>query len=421
MTLTDLKLRTLKFSEKVTLYPDGGGLYLRVSKTKMRWQLSIKKNGVLQHFYGGYYPEISLAKARKWASETRQLKESLPELSPQEVTLGFYVADYRKKMLKDKKKPATLKKYDLRTSKYLGPLFTTNIRDIDSKKILEILMAIEDKGKYDACRQVLWMTSSIFLRAKIAGIRQDNPCEGLSEALALHKSKSRAAVIDVYDFGQLLFDIDQSKSCFHVKSALQLSPLVVTRPGELRLVHEREIDFNRALWTIPAERMKMGEDLIVPLSKQALKIFEDLAAVAVSPHLFTMPNLKGRTTKKDGAAPDPRPFSEDTLRKELKNLGYYGAHMAQKNLPKGAKFHTPHGFRASFRTICDEVLEWRTDLLEAQLAHKVKDTNGRAYNRTKHIEKRMEMMQAWADFCDVLKTRDSDLIDADIKNKKGLI
>jgi integrase len=405
--LTELKLKAIPFADKIKLYPDRDGLYLRVSKTKKRWQLSFMKANKQRHFYADKdYPAMSLAEARKWAAQTRTTAVEAEVTLMSELSFKRFIDEYRAKQVKDKRSPATLKKFDILAGKYLTQFYAEDIRSITPHQCLKALRTIQDAGHIETSHRILNMLSNAFIIAKIEGIRPDNPCEGLNKALASVSETSRAAITNMYEFGELLQKIDSSKSCLQVKKALQLSPLLVTRPIELRDAKWSEFDFEESLWTIPSERMKEEEALIVPLSKQARKLLIDLKKQSVSDLVFA-------------TADKAETYSDATLRKELMRLGYFGAH--QVDVPDDAKFHSPHGFRASFRTIADEVLEWRVDVLEQQLAHVVRDTNGIAYNRTKHLTKRVLMMQLWADFCDVLKTGNKKEIDKFIKANKGAI
>lgn len=163
-------------------------------------------------------------------------------------------------------------------------------------------------------------------------------------------------------------------------AALRIAPLVFVRPGELRQARWSEMDFAGQQWCIPAERMKMKEPHVVPLSSQALAILRGLEAVTgKSDYVFP------------GARSLSRPMSENAINAALRYVGI------------DAQAMCGHGFRAMARTILDEVLNFRVDIIEHQLAHAVLDANGRAYNRTTHLEARRTMMQAWADYLDGLK------------------
>ena len=165
-----------------------------------------------------------------------------------------------------------------------------------------------------------------------------------------------------------------------MKCALQLAPLVFVRPGELRQAEWSEIDLDAAEWNIPAERMKMKVAHLVPLSTQAVGILRELQALTGnSRYLFPCHRSFAR------------PMSNNAVNAALRRMGFEKDEM------------TGHGFRAMARTILDEVLQIRPDFIEHQLAHAVRDPNGRAYNRTAHLSERSKMMQLWADYLDGLK------------------
>lgn len=411
MQLTELKLKNIPFAtdgNKPELYADGDGLYLRVTKSKKGWYLRFMKQGKLCQFYSEKdYPAMSLKDARRWAAETRDIAEISQVSTMSKLTFKHFFDEYRKQQVNSKRSAATLKKLDLRANKYMSPLYSRDIRTITPQDVLQLLKGIEANGKkLEASRQVRGILSNIFLLAKIAGVINSNPCEGLSKALAKASKKSMAAITDIYEFGQLLNKLDEATNALPVKASLQLHALVFTRPVELRLATWSEVNLEDSMWVIPKERMKMGEtDLMIPLSKQATKLLSELKKQSESKYVFSIAGGK--------------PYSDAILRMQLNRMGYYGSH--KEKPPQDAKFHSPHGFRASFRTIAAEVLEWRVDVLELQLNHKVRDANGNAYNRATFLEKRKLMMQLWADFCDVLKTGNKKQIEAFIKKHKGVI
>jgi len=189
-----------------------------------------------------------------------------------------------------------------------------------------------------------------------------------------------ASIIEPNKFADLLRAIDGYQGSFIVRCALQLQALTFVRPGELRHAEWQEIDLEAEQWNIPAEKMKLKQPHIVPLSNQALAILQELRPLTGNGR-YIFPN--GRTLE--------RPLSENGVLAALRGLGYTKQDM------------TGHGFRASARTMCDEILQQRIDLIEHQLGHAVKDPNGRAYNRTCHLEARRAMMQLWADYLDGLK------------------
>jgi integrase len=189
------------------------------------------------------------------------------------------------------------------------------------------------------------------------------------------KNNHMAAPTDPKEVAPLLRSIDGFNGSFVVKSAMQLAPLLFVRPGELRHAEGVEIDLDAAEWRIPGSKMKMGIDHLVPLSVQAVEILNALQPLTGSGKYVFPCN---RSTL--------RCMSENTVNAGLRRMGYEKTEI------------TGHGFRAMARTILDEVLGFRPDIIEHQLAHAVKDPLGRAYNRTTHLAERRIMMQAWADY-----------------------
>jgi integrase len=199
-------------------------------------------------------------------------------------------------------------------------------------------------------------------------------------ALQPVKKTHRAAIIEPKAVGQLLRAMDSYEGYLVTKCALRLMPLVFVRSGELRKAEWHEIDLDKGEWNIPAEKMKMGEPHLVPLSQQAIAILRELHALTGNGH-YVFPCARSAH----------RPMSDMALLAALRRMGYTKNEM------------TVHGFRAMARTILDEHLGVRPDYIEHQLAHAVRDPNGRAYNRTSHLPERRKMMQQWASYLDDLR------------------
>jgi integrase len=208
----------------------------------------------------------------------------------------------------------------------------------------------------------------------------------LKGALSPYRGKHFAAITEPVRLGELLRAIKGYKGGPIVRAALQLAPMLFQRPGELRGATWAEIDMDGALWTIPAARMKRGKEgkengqpHLVPLPTQAVRILEVLKPYTESTGLV-FPGERQRS----------KPISENSVRTALIAMGYT------------SDIQTWHGFRATARTMLAEVLEFEPLVIEAQLAHSVRDANGRAYNRTTYLKQRQEMMQSWADYLDKL-------------------
>jgi integrase len=192
--------------------------------------------------------------------------------------------------------------------------------------------------------------------------------------------RHHAAITDPKEVAPLLRAIEGYQGYFVVKCALRLAPMFFVRPGELRQAEWAEINLDEGAWNIPAEKMKMKQPHIVPLCAQAIEILTELKQLTGESR-YVFPSVRSFA----------RPMSNNTVNAALRRMGYEKETM------------TGHGFRAMARTILDEVLQVRPDYIEHQLAHAVRDPNGRAYNRTAHLAGRREMMQTWADYLDGLK------------------
>jgi integrase len=254
------------------------------------------------------------------------------------------------------------------------------ITAIETPELLSVLRRIEARGVRETVRRARQDCEQIFAFAIAAGNCKRNPAAGLSRALAPKKKTVHFPAITVpRKFGELLRTMDGYKGSFTVCCALCLAPLFAVRPGELRKAKWTDFDLHNAEWRFVAS--KTHPDHIVPLSRQALAILRELHQLTGAGQ-YVFPGA--RSTK--------RPMSDNAVLAALRTMG----------IP--ADVMTGHGFRASFRTIGDEVLKLRVDLLEHQIAHEVKDPNGRAYNRTAFLPERKRMMQRWSDYLDRLKS-----------------
>ena len=227
------------------------------------------------------------------------------------------------------------------------------------------------------------IAGQVFRYAVATGRAERDPSRDLQGALAKPAKRHLAAITDPKMVGPLLRDLYGYKGTPTVRAALQLAPILFVRPGELRRMEWSELDLDEGLWVIPGLKTKRNRDHLVPLAVQAIKILRDL-----EPHTghfqWVFPSGHGPR----------RPMSENAVLVAMRKL----------EIPKETM--TGHGFRAMARTILDEVLEYRVDVIEHQLGHAVRDTNGEAYNRTKFLNQRREMMQAWADYLDDLRNGD---------------
>ncbi len=237
---------------------------------------------------------------------------------------------------------------------------------------------MENRGAGELARRVKSIVSQVFKFGVASGYVERDPTVDLAGALKKVEGGHMAAITEPAKLTPLLRAIDDYEGYPVVKYALQLLPMLFVRPGELRAMKWADIDQGAQEWRYLVPKTKTEH--IVPLSRQAMKVLEALHAISGKGELV-FPSV--RTTQK--------PISDNTLNAGLRRMGFTKEEV------------TAHGFRATARTILEEVLNERVDHIEQQLAHGVKDPLGRAYNRTKHLPARKKMMQKWADYLDGLK------------------
>ncbi len=393
--LTATEAKQTKASEKPTKLSDGGGLYLLIKPNGARyWRYDYRYTGKRKTLALGVYPETSLKKVRQKHLEARgKLREGIDPAEYkriQKLTCEIAAAnsfeaialEWFNKRASDKSeghikrtKRALLK--DL--FPYIGSRPITNIK---ASELLSVLRRIEDRGAIATAHRTKQTAGRVFKYAIATGRAERDPSRDLDGALRNPIKTHRAAIIEPAAVGKLLVAIDEYRGSLNVCAALRLSPLLFQRPGEIRAMEWEEINWESRRWEIPAKKMKMSHPHIVPLSKQSLEILREQSSVT-GRGKYVFPSCRGGS----------RCLSDNGVRTALRTMGY------------GNEDMTPHGFRAMARTLLDEVLNYRVDWIEHQLAHAVKDPNGRAYNRTTHLNGRGEMMQGWADYLDELKVK----------------
>jgi integrase len=391
--LSDLQVRNAKPAPKETKLFDGGGLFLLITPTGGKlWQLKYRFDNKEKKLSLGAYPSISLADARQRREDARKLlangvdpgemkksqKAARGELSANSFEMVAREWQTKFSGTWSKVHADTIKD---RLEKEIFPwLGSRPIAEIKAPELLSTLRRMESRGALDTAHRVRNHCSNIFRYAIATGRAERDVATDLKGALPPVKYGHMAAPTDPKDVAPLLRAIDGFKGSFVVKCAMQLAPLLFVRPGELRAAEWSEIDFDAAQWNIPAERMKMKVAHLVPLPCQAIEI------------LMALHPLTGHGKYVFPCHRSPlRCMSENAVNAGLRRLGFEKSEI------------TGHGFRAMARTILDEVLHIRPDYIEHQLAHAVKDPNGRAYNRTAHLNERRKMMQVWADYLDGLK------------------
>lgn len=399
--LTDAQCRNAKCSpekrrERLT---DSSGLYLEVSPAgSKRWFQKLYVSGKETRMALGSYPAVSLMAARK-ARDAAKLKKAdgidpVQARKLDRLRHAMSEGESFEHVAREwyGKKSATWSSHhktrELRNlEKDLFPwIGKRRIAEIEPVELLQTLRRVEARGSLDVAHRVLTTTRGVFAYAVATGKAGRNIAMDLKGALTPHKGRHFAALTDPARVGELIRAIRGYKGGLVVRAALQLAPMLFQRPTELRAAEWSEFDLDAALWTIQAKRMKRnydgkanGDPHLVPLPTQAVAILRELHHIT-GDGLLLFPGEKGRSI----------PISDNTLRAALLTLGY------------GPDVQTVHGFRATARTLLDEVLEFDPLVIEAQLAHAVKDANGRAYNRTTYLKQRANMMQRWTDYLDKL-------------------
>lgn len=393
MALTDTAIRTAKAKAKSYRLSDSAGLYLEVSTAGGKlWRLKYRFAGKEKRLALGIYPDTSLKEAREKRDSARKLLGTGIDPSAfrkaakavgVELTTNTFEAIARQwfSLRSTKWVSSHADKVINRLERDVFPwLGQKPIKSITRKDVLTSLQRVVDRGAVESARRAGFNMAQIFQFAIDNELADRNPAANLGGALPSVETKHRAAITNTKEIGGLLRAIDGYQGSIVTKSALRLAPLVFVRPIELRSAEWNEIDLESARWTIPAEKMKMRESHIVPLSQQAIAVLKDLQPVTGN----------GRYVFPSAQSPK-RAMSNNAVLSALRRMGYAKDEMSG------------HGFRAMARTVLDEVLHFRPDYIEHQLAHAVRDPNGRAYNRTSHLAERKAMMQQWADYLETLK------------------
>lgn len=396
VALTDLQIKTAKPKDKDYKLTDGEGLFLLVATSGgKRWRFKYRFGGKEKLLALGTYPDISLQEARGKLREARNLlangldpsaakqARKVARVEQAEVienTFGVVAREWHDKFSGQWSSGHAATIMDRLTRDvfpWLGNKPVSEVRPLD---LLAILRRVEGRGALETAHRIRTICGQVLRYATATGRAERDFAADLRGALPPVREKHHAALTDPKEVAELLRAIEGFQGTFHVKCALKLAPMLFVRPGELRQMEWSELDLEGAQWNIPAEKMKMKIPHIVPLAKQAVEILRELQPLTGY----------GRYVFPCHRSP-LRPMTNNAVNAALRRMGYTSEEM------------TGHGFRAMARTILDEVLQIRPDYIEHQLAHAVKDPNGRAYNRTAHLAERRKMMQLWADYLDGLK------------------
>jgi len=392
MALSDKAIRAARPGPKARRLFDGGGLYVEISPNGGKWwRLKYRFAGKEKRLSLGIYPRVPLKEARNRRDEAKRLlgngvdpseqRKASKTASAERVGNSFeaiareWFSSFSKNWVK-----GHADKVLLRLERNIFPrLGDRPIAEITSRELLAVLKKIEERGTIETAHRTKQNCSQVFRYAVATGRGERDPTVELRGALTPVKERHHPSITDPKAIGALLRAIDGHDGSTVTNCALKLAYLTFVRPGELRRAEWPEFDLDKAEWRIPAERMKMREQHIVPLSKQAVAILEKELHPITGRWTYVFP----------GARTKGRPMSENTINAALRRLGYTKDQM------------TGHGFRSMASTLLNEQ-GWGRDAIERQLAHAERDNVRAAYNFAEHLPERRKMMQAWADYLERL-------------------
>ena len=392
MALSDIAIRNAKAKERPYKLSDSGGLFLLIAATGGKlWRYSYRFDGKQKTLALGAYPDTGLKEARERHAEARKIlaagvdpnenrkneiaAKKLSSANSFELVAREWWQSHMKSKA-DSHKEKVIRRFETYLFPWLGK---RPITEITAPQFLEVIKRIEKQNKLETAHRTLQTAGQVFRYAVQNGMTSRDVTADLKGALPATTVKHMAAFTEPKDVAELLRALDGFNGTLTVQCAIKLAPLVFVRPSELRMAKWADINLEAATWQYLVSKTKTNH--IVPLSTQALAILRVLHPL--SGH--------GEYVFQGGHSP-LKPMSESAINAALKRMGYDTKTQI-----------TGHGFRAMARTILHERLNIDPAIIEHQLAHKVPDTLGSAYNRTKFIEQRTLMMQSWADYLDELK------------------
>jgi integrase len=399
LTEVQCKNAICPFEKKQARFADSGGMYLQVSPAgSKRWFMKYRIAGKEKQLSLGSYPAVSLKQARL-ARDAAKLQKSegtdpvqarkMEKLKNSRNTGDTFKAIALEWFGKqaphwsDSHAERMLRQLERDLFPWIGE---RPIGQIHAMELLAALQKVEERGALETADRALMLARQVWeYWLPTASVEQRNITEGLKARLTPYRGKNFAAIVEPKQFGDLMRAIQTYKGGPIVRTALQLAPLLYQRPGNLRMMEWAELDLDAALWTIPSMKMKRtkeekenGEAHTVPLPKQAVALLRRIQPLTGhGVYVF------------HGERSHDRPISDNSVRSALYALGF-------------GKEQSWHGFRASARTMLVDELNLDPLVIEANLAHAVKDSNGRSYNRTQYLKQRSDMVQQWADYLDRL-------------------
>lgn len=386
--------------KKRARFTDSGGLYLEVSPAgSKRWFWKTYTDGKEGRLALGAYPAMGLSDARKARDAAKLQKsegrdpvqmrrlEKIRAARPEGDTFKAVALEWYAKQApqwSSSHAERSLRQLERDLFPWIGD---RPIAEIHAMELLAALQKVEERGALETADRVLMLARQVWnYWLPTTSVQQRNITEGLKARLTPYRGKTFAAIVDPLRFGELLLAIAVYKGGPIVRTALQIAPLLYQRPGNLREMEWAELDLDAALWTIPSMKMKrrkgekeQGDAHVVPLSTQVVALLRELRPIT-GHGCYVFPGQRSHD----------RPMSDNSVRSALYALGF-------------GKEQMWHGFRASARTMLVDQLNLDPLAIEANLAHAVKDANGRSYNRTQYLTQRFEQIQQWADYLDKLR------------------
>lgn len=392
MPLNDTNIRSLKPAAAEFKRSDGGGLYLTVKPTGSKiWRLNYRFFGKQKTLTIGQYPTVSLVDARAAREAAKKLlsqdidpgeqrrREKVEIAEALENTFGKVVEGFLAKMEKDGRKGPTMTKNTWMLKELAAPLARRPIGDIRPKEILAILKALEDSGRIESASATRAAIGRVFRFAIASDIVDTDPTYSLRGALITHTPTSFPALVDPKAVGGLVRALASFDGWPTLKALLLVQMYCFTRPSETRTMMWDELDLEKRVWSIPADKTKMGRPLDVPLSNQVIAAIESVRVFSGTKSNVFRSMMAGKTF-----------LSENSMNSALRRMGFT------------KEQHTAHGFRSTASTLLNESRQFRGEVIEAQLAHKDKDSIRAIYNRAQYWDERVPMMQWWADHLDNL-------------------
>ena len=394
MPLTIKEIEAATPQSKPRKLPDERGLYLQVSPNgSKRWHLRYSFQGEKKKISFGPFPDVSLKAARAKRDEARALvadgvdplqqrrDQKLEARLAAEHTFASVAREFNAKRANDGDKAisnVTRKKNEWLLSLVEPKLGRVPVREITAPMLLAALNDIQRSGRRETARRLRSLVGRVLNYAIATGRAENNPAPALQGALATPSVRHHPAVIEPKALGELLGAIDGYGGFPSTNAAMKLSAHLFQRPGEIRTMRWADVDFDAAIWTIPAGKTKMRREHRVPLSRQAVSIIRSMKDVAAySEYVFPSFNPK-------------KPLSENAVTGALKRMGYGG-------------IMTAHGFRTTASSLLNESNEFHPDAIERALAHQDSNAVRAVYNRTQYWDERVRMMQWWSDKIDSLK------------------